>query len=161
MRISFSQRDALPSATSSAFVVSRCGCRDQIRKQIPLEIAKQAREQIKVQIQDVLPVPLQAQAQEGRMHLAEVKHALENSYVPFRLFLRYAASDSNPGPMFREARRKNSVIRPSPNNMGDDLAVVVRPNGTRSKLYPANLRSLFVYDRAFLHSECPKPVLRC
>ena len=63
--------------------------------------------------------------------------------------------------MFREARRKNSVIRPSPNNMCDDLAVVVRPNGTRSKLYPANLRSLFVYDRAFLHSECPKPVLRC
>ena len=88
MRISFSQRGPLPSATSSAFVVLWCGCREEIRRQIPLEIAKQAREQIKAQIQDVLPVPLLAQAQEGGLHLAEVKHALENSYVPFRLFLR-------------------------------------------------------------------------
>ncbi|KAM5543128.1 hypothetical protein V8D89_003002 [Ganoderma adspersum] len=98
--------------------------REQIRKQIPAEIAKQARQQIELQIHDVLPVPLQVQAQESRRYLGEVKQALENS----------------------EARRKNSVIRPSPNNLGDELAVVLRPNGAKSKLYPANLRSLFVYD---------------
>ncbi|PIL34064.1 hypothetical protein GSI_03775 [Ganoderma sinense ZZ0214-1] len=98
--------------------------REQIRKQVPLEIAKQAREQIGLQIRDVLPVSLKTQAKESRDYLEEVKHALENS----------------------EARRKNSVLKPSPNNLADGLAVVLKPDGTKSKLYPANLRSLFAYD---------------
>ncbi|KAI1785389.1 hypothetical protein LXA43DRAFT_1038506 [Ganoderma leucocontextum] len=100
--------------------------REQIRRQIGLEIVKQSKQQIGSQIHEVLPVPLRTQAEESRRHLVEVRHALENS----------------------EARRKNSVIKPSPNNLADDLAVVFRPNGTRSKMYPANLRSLFSYDYA-------------
>lgn len=100
--------------------------RQQIREQIKVELAKQAQQRVDLQIHEVLPVPLRLQAEEGRRHIAEVRRALENS----------------------EARRKNSVLKPSPNNLADALAVVLRPNGKKSRLYPANLRSLFDYDYA-------------
>ncbi|TBU41379.1 hypothetical protein BD309DRAFT_925479 [Dichomitus squalens] len=96
----------------------------QIRETIRQEITKQAKEQISLQTNEVLPVPLHKQTEESRRHLEQVKNALANS----------------------EARRKNSVLRPSPNNLNDELALVLRPDGQKSKLYPANLHSLFAYD---------------
>lgn len=43
-----------------------------------------------------------------------------------------------------EARRKNSSL--CADDMDDALAVVLKPDGTKSDLYPHNLNSLFVYD---------------
>ncbi|RPD78469.1 hypothetical protein L226DRAFT_457423 [Lentinus tigrinus ALCF2SS1-7] len=98
--------------------------REQIHEQIKLEVAKQVKEQMEAQIHEHLPVPLAQQAEESRHQIVEVTHALENS----------------------EARRKNANLRPSPSNLSDALEVVLKPDGTKSKLYPANLRSLFAYD---------------
>ncbi|RDX48027.1 hypothetical protein OH76DRAFT_1353164 [Lentinus brumalis] len=98
--------------------------RSQIHDQIKIEVAKQVKDQMDAQMHEHLPVPLTQQAEESRRQIVEVKHALENS----------------------EARRKNSGLRPSPSNMNDTLEVVLKPDGTKSTLYPANLRSLFSYD---------------
>ena len=43
-----------------------------------------------------------------------------------------------------EARRTNSALRA--HNLDERLAVVFRPDGTESKLYPATMRVLFEYD---------------
>ncbi|KAI0743388.1 hypothetical protein C8Q80DRAFT_1180653 [Daedaleopsis nitida] len=100
--------------------------RDGIRAQIRSEIVKQVKDQMAAQIPAHLPVPLRTQAAESRQQLAEVKIALDNS----------------------EARRANAILRPSPSNMTDTLSVVLKPDGTKSALYPANLRSLFSYENA-------------
>ena len=42
---------------------------------------KQAQEQIAIQVNEVLPVPLAKQAEESRRLLGEVQNALANSYV--------------------------------------------------------------------------------
>ncbi|KAI0918984.1 hypothetical protein AcW1_003516 [Taiwanofungus camphoratus] len=102
--------------------------RAQIQEQIKREIALQVREQVDIQMSEHLPVPLKKQAEESKEQLVEVKHALLNS----------------------EARRVNSVLRTS--NLDDHLAVILRPDGTKSDFYPVNLRSLFSYDYDMLRA---------
>lgn len=43
-----------------------------------------------------------------------------------------------------EARRANSNLRTD--NLTDQLAVVLKPDGLRSDVYPHNLHSLFAYS---------------
>ncbi|KAI0779934.1 hypothetical protein C8Q74DRAFT_1262046 [Fomes fomentarius] len=100
--------------------------KDSIRESIRAEVAKEVQAQMRAQMHEHLPVPLEAQARESREQLAEVQYALKNS----------------------EARRQNSNLRPSPSNLADPLAVVVKPDGSQSALYPTDLRSLFSYDDA-------------
>lgn len=53
-----------------------------------------------------------------------------------------------------EARRTNSNLRQD--NLNDPLEVVLRPDGTKSAVYPVNLNSLFYYSRGSpLISELP------
>ncbi|KAH9941923.1 hypothetical protein B0H21DRAFT_543111 [Amylocystis lapponica] len=96
--------------------------RDHIRDTIKSEIAIQVKEQIDIHIAEHLPVSLKQQTEESKKQLVQVRHALVNS----------------------EARRANSILRTS--NLDDPLAVVLKPDGTRSGVYPADLRSLFSYD---------------
>ena len=46
----------------------------------------------------------------------------------------------------REARRANASLRRD--NLNDTLEIVLRPDGTKSAVYPVNLNSLFNYSRA-------------
>ncbi|OBZ69690.1 hypothetical protein A0H81_10460 [Grifola frondosa] len=93
----------------------------QIQESIRKEIAKQVKEQMDAQILEHMPMPLKQQAEESKQQLVEVKRALMNS----------------------EARRANSVLCAS--NLDDPLAVL-KPDGTKSRLYPSDLRSLFSYE---------------
>ena len=61
--------------------------RDQIAEQMKLEVAKQVKEQMDAQMQEHLPVPLSEQAEVSRHQIAEVNHALQNSYVLSIVFL--------------------------------------------------------------------------
>lgn len=116
---------------------------------------------MRAQMHEHLPVPLEAQARESREQLAEVQYALKNSYVPppnapITHHHRQGARFEHCQPLltcvnsyyYREARRQNSNLRPSPSNLADSLAVVVKPDGSQSALYPTDLRSLFSYDGA-------------
>ncbi len=120
--------------------------RSQIHEQIKLEVAKQVKDQMDAQMDEHLPVPLGRQAEESRRQIVEVKHAFENSYAYISSNQRQTAHGCR---ACREARRKNSGLRPSPSNMNDTLEVVLKPDGTKSTLYPANLRSLFSYDSTY------------
>ncbi|KAL6310531.1 hypothetical protein BKA93DRAFT_756487 [Sparassis latifolia] len=96
--------------------------RSHIQEQIGKEIALQVKEQMDAQIQEHLPIPLRQQTNEGRLEIINLRHALVNS----------------------EARRKNSMV--DLRYEDDPLAVVMKPDGTRSDLDPADLRSLRAYD---------------
>jgi len=96
--------------------------RTHIKDQIRAEVFAQVKDEIEVQLPEHLPVSLKQQVGESKKYLVGVRHALVNS----------------------EARRANSVLRTS--NLDDPLAVVLKPDGTRSVVYPADLRSLFSYD---------------
>ncbi|KAI0343738.1 hypothetical protein BDW22DRAFT_1356282 [Trametopsis cervina] len=97
-----------------------------IQEEIRREIVAQVKEQVHLQIREHLPVTLDEQARESKAQLVEVKHALMNS----------------------EARRANSNLRTD--NLTDQLAVVLKPDGTRSDVYPHNLHSLFAYSDEML-----------
>lgn len=97
-----------------------------ISEQIKKETALQVKEQIDVQIKEHIPVTLQEQALQSQKQLIDVRHALMNS----------------------EARRTNSNLRTD--NLNDTLAIVHRPDGTKSDIYPANLNSLFAYSPEML-----------
>lgn len=98
--------------------------RAQIAEQIRTEIAVQVRQQVAAQLKEHLPVSLEQQAEESKRQLAEVRNSLVNS----------------------EARRANSVLRA--NNIDDPLAVVLKPTGEASALFPRDLKTLFGYDGA-------------
>lgn len=93
-----------------------------IQSEIQSELARQVREQVELQLREHIPVTLEEQARETKRQLVNVKHALDNS----------------------EARRQNAILRTD--NLQDKLAVVLRPDGTKSGVYPHNLHSLFAYD---------------
>ncbi|KAI0090766.1 hypothetical protein BDY19DRAFT_992181 [Irpex rosettiformis] len=97
-----------------------------IQEEIRREIVAQVKEQVDLQIREHLPVTLDEQARESKGQLVEVKHALMNS----------------------ESRRANSNLRTD--NLTDQLAVVLKPDGTRSDVYPHNLHSLFAYSDEML-----------
>ncbi|GJE91393.1 hypothetical protein PsYK624_075430 [Phanerochaete sordida] len=93
-----------------------------IQDEIKRELRRQVREQVDLQLREHIPVTLPEQAAESKRQLVEVKHALMNS----------------------ESRRQNSILRTD--NLQDQLAVVLKPDGTKSGVYPHNLHSLFAYD---------------
>ncbi|CAL1711311.1 unnamed protein product [Somion occarium] len=95
---------------------------DQIRK----ETALQVKEQVSLQMKDHVPLSLEEQVEGSRKQLIEVRHALQNS----------------------ESRRANSTLETD--NLNDTLQVVLKPDGTKSALYPANLNSLFAYSPKML-----------
>ncbi|KAI0821358.1 hypothetical protein BC629DRAFT_1587638 [Irpex lacteus] len=99
-----------------------------IQEEIRREIVAQVKEQVNLQIREHLPVTLEEQARESKGQLIEVKHALMNSYV-------------------LERRRR---FKADCNNLTDQLAVVLKPDGTRSDVYPHNLHSLFAYSDEML-----------
>jgi len=96
----------------------------QVDEQIKVEIALQVKAQVDLQIREHLTASLKEVVDESKRQLAEVAHALQNS----------------------EARRTNALLRST--SLDEALAVVLKPDGCKSKLYPANLRSLFAYDAA-------------
>ncbi|EMD33101.1 hypothetical protein CERSUDRAFT_57510, partial [Gelatoporia subvermispora B] len=96
--------------------------RTKVDEQIKAEILLQVKEQVSVQIREHLSLSIADVVAESKRQLVEVNHALRNS----------------------EARRANALLRS--NNLDDNLAVVLKPDGSKSKLYPVNLRSLFAYD---------------
>ncbi|KIJ51305.1 hypothetical protein M422DRAFT_65312 [Sphaerobolus stellatus SS14] len=96
--------------------------RAQIEEQIRAEIATQVKQEVAAQIVEHLPISLQAQAEQSKRQLVEVRHSLVNS----------------------EARRANSVLRA--NNLDDPLTHVLKPDGTQSDIFPTDLRTLFSYD---------------
>lgn len=96
--------------------------RAQIEEQIRAEIAMQVKQEVSAQIVEHLPISLQEQAEQSKRQLQDVKQSLVNS----------------------EARRANAGLRA--NNLDDPLVRVLKPDGTESKLFPADLRSLFGYD---------------
>lgn len=118
------------------------------------ELVAQVREQVNSQIGEHLPVPLEEQAKESRSQLIEVKHALMNSYVKLPVvylvchayLLRHVSYFHYTCISYRESRRANSNLRTD--NLTDQLAVVLKPDGTRSDVYPHNLHSLFAYSGA-------------
>ncbi|KAI0783059.1 hypothetical protein C8Q75DRAFT_811282 [Abortiporus biennis] len=100
--------------------------KEWISESIVRETKAQVHDQVKLQIKEHLHVTLEEQVVGSKNQLVEVRHALANS----------------------EARRENSII--STDNLNDALQVVLKPDGTKSTLYPANLNSLFAYSPAML-----------
>ncbi|GLB37762.1 putative D-isomer specific 2-hydroxyacid dehydrogenase family protein [Lyophyllum shimeji] len=96
--------------------------RSDISAQIRREVAFQVKEQVDLQIRDHIPVPLEQQAIDNKRQISEIKVALANS----------------------EARAKNSHLQVT--NLDEPLVPILKPDGSRSKLFPADLRSLFSYD---------------
>lgn len=95
----------------------------KIKEQIQAEVALQVIKQVDVQIKDHLPVSLEDQIADSKKQFEVVQRSLHNS----------------------EARRVNSVLR-TPRDLGERLADVLKLDGRKSELYPADLRSLFSYD---------------
>jgi len=98
--------------------------RVQIRGTVKAEIARQTREQVREQMREHLPMTLEALAEESQRQVEEVQHALANM----------------------DARRRNAALRTE--NLNDALAIVLRADGSKSAVYPADLRSLTSYDAA-------------
>ncbi|CCL99191.1 uncharacterized protein FIBRA_01206 [Fibroporia radiculosa] len=97
-----------------------------IKEQIRKELALQVPEEIQRQIADHLPVSLHEQSRECKLQIIEVENALANS----------------------KARKLNSTF--DVDNLGDTLSVVLRADGTKSGVFPANLNSLFAFDATTL-----------
>jgi len=95
----------------------------QIKEQVQAEITLQVTRHVNVQIKDHLPVSLEDQVADSKKQFEVVRHSLINS----------------------EARRVNSVLR-SPRDLGEPLAIVLKADGRKSEVFPADLRSLFSYD---------------
>ncbi|KAJ7647644.1 hypothetical protein FB45DRAFT_894020 [Roridomyces roridus] len=96
--------------------------KDDILEQIQKEIAAQVQQQVDVQIQEHIPISLKQQSTINKTRISEARISLTNS----------------------AARKLNAGFRVQ--NLDESLAVVLRGDGTRGKLYPADLRSLLSYD---------------
>ncbi|KAF9504999.1 hypothetical protein BS47DRAFT_1354504 [Hydnum rufescens UP504] len=96
--------------------------KQQIADQIKAEIALQVKPEVDNQISVHLPIPLAIQAAESQQQLAQVKVSLQNG----------------------EARRRNEHIRA--NNLDENLAPLVRQDGTPSPIFPVTLKALFSYE---------------
>ncbi|KAK7045632.1 hypothetical protein VNI00_007465 [Paramarasmius palmivorus] len=97
----------------------------QIQPEIKAEVASSVRSQVEAQILDHVPISLKKQLEDCESQLKEVKISFENS----------------------EARQRNSTLDlTKQSDLDDPLGVVLKPDGSRSKWYPADLTSLFAYD---------------
>ncbi|KAJ7125070.1 hypothetical protein C8R44DRAFT_782207 [Mycena epipterygia] len=96
--------------------------RNDILDQIRMEIAAQVKQQVDLQIQEQIPISLKQQSINNKTQLQDARTSLTNS----------------------AARKKNSSLRIQ--NLDESLALVVKADGTKGKLFPADLRSLLSYD---------------
>ncbi|KAL1942789.1 hypothetical protein VTO73DRAFT_5029 [Trametes versicolor] len=91
----------------------------RIKDQISAEVKKQVKQQVEEQlVRDHLGTPLNVQVEAGREQITALRAAVQNS----------------------KARRANSSLTWS--DMGTTFEDVVRPDGTRSPKWPANVNSL-------------------
>ncbi|KAI0356374.1 hypothetical protein OH77DRAFT_1401473 [Trametes cingulata] len=101
--------------------------RDRITAQIRAEVTKQVGEQLQKQIvPEHLPMSLEDHVKMGAEQVTAMRAALANS----------------------QARRENATITDTQTDCTKPLAVIVRLDGTKSELYPANIASLFAYNDA-------------
>ncbi|KAG5639474.1 hypothetical protein H0H81_001596 [Sphagnurus paluster] len=96
--------------------------RDDISAKIREEVALQVKQQVDEQIQDHIPIPLAQQSLENKRQISDIRVTLANS----------------------EAREKNSHLQAT--NLDELLMPILKPDGTESELFPADLRALFAYD---------------
>ncbi|KAK0460914.1 uncharacterized protein EV420DRAFT_1266819 [Desarmillaria tabescens] len=96
--------------------------RSQITSEIKSVIEKETKNQVDRQISDHISIPLAKQKEETEGRLSEVKVSLVNS----------------------RARIANAAI--TLEHMNDKLDVLLKKDGERSKIYPADITSLLAYD---------------
>ncbi|KAJ6593538.1 hypothetical protein B0H19DRAFT_24379 [Mycena capillaripes] len=96
--------------------------RDDILEHIRMEVAAQVKEQVDVQIREQIPISLKEQSMNNKTQLQDARTSLTNS----------------------AARKKNANLRIQ--NLDEPLVVVLKSDGTKGKLFPADLRSLLSYD---------------
>ncbi|KAF5380386.1 hypothetical protein D9615_004712 [Tricholomella constricta] len=96
--------------------------RNDVSAQIKREVAMQVKDQVDQQIRDHIPTPLEQQALDNKRQISKIKASLTNS----------------------EARAKNSTLQAS--NLDEPLMPILKPDGSKSHLFPADLRSLFSYE---------------
>jgi hypothetical protein len=103
-------------------------------------------EEVRKQLDEIIPVELQNQVVEQKKQLEEVRRSLHNSCVSCineldtkltRGFIR----------VYREARRANALLRST--HMTDALHKLLLPSGMVSADFPDNLGELFAMDGAF------------
>ncbi|KAG8849984.1 hypothetical protein FRB96_000589 [Tulasnella sp. 330] len=94
----------------------------EINELIADEIKLQIEEQVKAQLTDMGLDKIEAQAKQGEKQVKDVRVALINS----------------------DSRTTNSKLRA--NNLDDCLAVLLKPDGEESELFPQELRTLFGYN---------------
>ncbi|TFK44870.1 hypothetical protein BDQ12DRAFT_673727 [Crucibulum laeve] len=95
---------------------------NHVKQQVPIEIRRQTEQQVEVQIRGYIPIPLRQQAVENKRQLAEMKASLANSKSRIRNESLDMASQDEP------------------------LTPIYLLDGTKSKYFPADLRSLLAYD---------------
>ncbi|KAF8178588.1 hypothetical protein K438DRAFT_1977827 [Mycena galopus ATCC 62051] len=96
--------------------------RNDILEHIRTAIALEVKQQVDLQIREQIPISLKEQSMNNKIQLQDARISLTNS----------------------AARKKNASLRIQ--NLDEDLAVVLKSDGTKGKLYPADLRSLLSYD---------------
>ncbi|KAK0212514.1 hypothetical protein DFS33DRAFT_1249661, partial [Desarmillaria ectypa] len=101
--------------------------RPHITSEIKSVIEKETKIQVDRQINNYIPIPLAKQKEETKERLFEVQVSLVNS----------------------KARIANAAITLEHTN--DKLEVLLKKDGERSKIYPADLTSLLAYDPKMVH----------
>ncbi|KAF8891758.1 hypothetical protein BD779DRAFT_1512952 [Infundibulicybe gibba] len=96
--------------------------RPLIKARVASEIKAQAKEQVDIQIRNYIPVSLRQQVLDNERHLKEANVSILNS----------------------ESRIQNAAL--DLDNQDEPLAPILKTDGSRSKLFPADLRSLFAYE---------------
>ncbi|KAF5326144.1 hypothetical protein D9611_000305 [Ephemerocybe angulata] len=96
--------------------------KDKIREAVRGSLISQVQVQIDQQLQEYIPVALKQQAEDLKGQIREVKTALQNS----------------------ESRMSNALLQVT--DLYAPLAVILTPEGEKSKLYPADICSLLAYD---------------
>ncbi|KAG7449641.1 uncharacterized protein BT62DRAFT_598244 [Guyanagaster necrorhizus] len=96
--------------------------RPHITSEIKSVIEKETKTQVDLKINNHISIPLATQEEETEEKLSEVRVSLANS----------------------KARIANAAI--TLEHMNDKLEVLLKKDGKRSKLYPADLTSLFAYN---------------
>jgi len=96
--------------------------RNDILEHIKMEVALQVQQQVDLQIREQIPISLKEQSMNNTTQLQDARTSLTNS----------------------AARKKNASLRIQ--SLDENLAVVLKPDGTKGKLFPADLRSLLSYD---------------
>ncbi|KAJ7244170.1 hypothetical protein B0H12DRAFT_1129732 [Mycena haematopus] len=114
------------AAREDAKVQIAANLRNDILEHIRTEVTAQVKQQVDLQIHEQIPISLKEQSLNNKTQLQEARTSLTNS----------------------AARKKNAGLRIQ--NLDEELAVVLKSDGTKGKLFPADLRSLLSYDAANL-----------